>query len=246
MLPFVVAAALIYVINSPTAQLALRLNGTPPFAIDAAFFMKFLQSMGWLGLFLCAYSTPGLVSMDFANNALPLYLSRPLTRTEYVLGKAAVVMGLLSAITWIPAVLLYLMQAAMAPDAWAWNNLNILGAILAGSLLWIAFLALTALAVSSFVRWRIIATASFVAVMFVPASFGVAMNAILRTRWGLLLNIPYLNTLIWSRLFSQPTPFNNRLGDVPLTTACMVFLFLTVLSIWVLHERVRAREVVRG
>ena len=245
LLPFVIFVGLIYVINSPVAQAALQIHGAAPFAIDAAFFMKFLQSMGWLGLFLCAYGTPGLVSMDLANNALPLYLSRPLSRAEYVLGKAAVVLGMLSVVTWIPGVLLYLVQAAMAGNGWGWNNLPILGAIMAGSLLWISFLALVALAISAYVRWKVIAIASIVAFMFVPAAFGAALGAILRTRWGLLLNIPYLNSLIWSHLFGVLTPF-ERMGTVPLTTAWMVFLFISAGALFVLHERIRAREVVRG
>src|SRR5258707_13066390 len=51
---------------------------------------------------------PPLVSRDLRNNALPLYLCRPFTRTEDVLGKMSVLLILLSAITWIPQLLLFL------------------------------------------------------------------------------------------------------------------------------------------
>ena len=46
-----------------------------------------------------------------ATTALPLYLARPFCRTEYILGKIAVLVILLSAITWVPGLLLFLLQA---------------------------------------------------------------------------------------------------------------------------------------
>lgn len=246
-IPLLVFAALVYVINSPVAQAALQVPGGPPFGVDNAFFLRFLETTGWLAMLVCAYGAPGLVSMDLANNALPLYLSRPLSRSEYVLGKATVVGGVLATITILPALLLYLMQASMAGGAWGWNHLDIVGAILLGSLLWISFLTLLSLAISAYVRWRIIATGAIVALMFLPAAFGVAVMMILRTRWGLLFNVPYLNTLIWHRLFRVPLPFaGSQFGQVPLESAWMVFLGLTVLSLWMLQQRIRAREVVRG
>jgi hypothetical protein len=39
-----------------------------------------------LALFLAAFIGPGLISPDLHNNALSLYLARPFSRAEYVLG----------------------------------------------------------------------------------------------------------------------------------------------------------------
>ena len=245
-LPFLIVAGLIYVVNSPVAQGALSLRGAPLLAVDNLFFLRFLQGMEYIALFLCAYAAPGLVSMDMANNALPLYLSRPLTRIEYVLGKAIPIAAVLSIVTWVPGVLLYLIQASMAGGGWGWKHLDIVGATLAGSALWIALLTLVSLAISSWVRWRIIATAAIVGFFFVPAAFGTAVTVILRTSWGELLNFPYLNTLIWYRLFGLEAPYWSRFPNVPLPTAWLTFLGLSVLALWMLHERIRAREVVRG
>ena len=38
---------------------------------------------------LAALSGPGLIAPDLANNALPLYFSRPLTRVDYVAARMA-------------------------------------------------------------------------------------------------------------------------------------------------------------
>jgi hypothetical protein len=43
-----------------------------------------------MALFLAAFVGPGQVSPDLANNALSLYLARPFSRVEYVLGKMSV------------------------------------------------------------------------------------------------------------------------------------------------------------
>jgi len=45
-----------------------------------------------------------------------VYLSRPLTRRDYVLGKLGVLMLLNLSVTLVPALLLYLIALALAPD----------------------------------------------------------------------------------------------------------------------------------
>ena len=51
---------------------------------------SFLSVQGVFAFLLTAYAGPGLISPDLSNNALPLYLCRPISRTEYVLSKMAV------------------------------------------------------------------------------------------------------------------------------------------------------------
>jgi ABC-2 type transport system permease protein len=50
---------------------------------------------------------PNLISRDLRFNALPLYLSRPLTRFDYFLGKLGVLAALVAAVTVAPAVVAY-------------------------------------------------------------------------------------------------------------------------------------------
>ncbi len=72
--------------------------------INAAFFRRGLGFQGFLCFVLALIVGPALISPDLRNNGLPLYLSRPFSRTEYVLGKLAVLALLMSAITWVPRV----------------------------------------------------------------------------------------------------------------------------------------------
>ena len=41
-----------------------------------------------MGFILAAWGGPGMITKDFANHSVQLYLSRPISRTEYLFGKS--------------------------------------------------------------------------------------------------------------------------------------------------------------
>src|SRR5207247_9991194 len=92
--------------------------------------------------FLTILVGPQHISRDLTNNALPLYLCRPFSRTEYVVGKMSIVIILLSAITWIPTLLLFLFQSYLEGWSWFSENIWIASAIFIGCLVWIMLLEL--------------------------------------------------------------------------------------------------------
>ncbi len=59
---------------------------------------------------------PMLVSYDLRTKAYLMYFSRPLTPTQYVIGKSAVIWFLLSMIVTLPALLLYVLGVLLSPD----------------------------------------------------------------------------------------------------------------------------------
>jgi ABC-2 type transport system permease protein len=187
------------------------------------------------------------VSVDLSNDALPLYLARPLSRTEYVLGKFSVIFLIISAITWVPGMILIALQASLSPVEWLQHNYWLFGSMFIGSLLWIAIIGLLSLALSAWVRWRIVSTAAMLVVFFAFAGFGEVLNNVLRTKWGFLLNIGYVINVIWFDVFRmQPVRrFNNRLFELPSWSAWMVVLILTAACVWMLNRKLKAREVVR-
>ena len=67
-------------------------------------------------LFLVLIVGPNLVSRDLRFNALPLYLSRPLRRVDYFLGKLGVIGFFLAMTVVIPAIGAYLMGVAFSLD----------------------------------------------------------------------------------------------------------------------------------
>src|SRR5262249_42238033 len=60
---------------------------------------------------------PVLISQDLRYNALPLYLSRPLRRIDYFLGKLGTVVALLGMIAIVPAVIAYILGLLFSLDS---------------------------------------------------------------------------------------------------------------------------------
>ena len=102
-------------------------------SINNTFFFNFMRVQGTFAFLLTAFTGPGLISPDLANGALPLYFCRPFSRAEYVLGKASVLAILLSQITWVPGVVLFLVQAGLAGWSWTWSHLWIAGSLILSS-----------------------------------------------------------------------------------------------------------------
>ena len=94
--------------NSHLSALAFLGQRTGPFLdVNGRFFSIYLDVQAAFAFLLTAFIGPGLVSPDLANGALTLYLCRPLSRTEYVLGKVSVLFITLSWITWLPGLVLF-------------------------------------------------------------------------------------------------------------------------------------------
>jgi ABC-2 type transport system permease protein len=237
--PPLVFLALIYLANNLSF---LQQIGAPSgfLTIDNRFFFYFINIQGWLAFVLTAFAGPGLISGDLANGALPLYFCRPFSRSEYVLGKASVLVILLSQITWVPGVILFVVQATLAGPRWAWDNLWIAGSLIASSLIWIAILSLLAMALSAWVKWRIVAGALLLAMLFFGAGFAEAINAVLRIESGHLVNLAYLMTTVWNSLFRMDS--DRAFSAVEAVTALLVYCGV---CLGLLMRKVRAYEVIR-
>jgi ABC-2 type transport system permease protein len=246
------ALAAIYLHHNLGALTALKISPDNLIPIDNEFFMIFLSVQGAFAFFVTAYAGPGLISPDLTNNALPLYLCRPITRTGYVLGKMAVLFVPLSCVTWIPGLILFTIQAGLAGEGWGWNNAYIALALFAGSWLWIFLLALLATALSAWVRWKLAASALLFGTFFISAAFSEIVNEVMRTKMGHLFNLGHLVGTIWARMM-QISPrrtllgemFNIRRGDeLPLWAAWVMLAVMAGICVMLLNKRLRGREVV--
>jgi ABC-2 type transport system permease protein len=70
----------------------------------------------WLSLIALTALVPGLVTRDRASNALTIYLSRPLTSADYLLGKLGIIAGTIVLLWTGPLFLGWLLSIAFAPD----------------------------------------------------------------------------------------------------------------------------------
>lgn len=209
-------------------------------SIDNKFFFIFMSVQGVFAFLVTAFTGPELISPDLANGALPLYFCRPFSRAEYVLGKSSVLAILLSQITWVPGLVLFAVQASLAGASWTWTHLWIAGSLVLSSLIWIAILSLLAMALSAWVKWRIVAGALLLGVLFFGAGFAKAINAVLQTDLGHFFNIAYLMGTVSQALFqvdNEPT--------ISVAAAVGALLVYCAICLALLMRKVRAYEVVR-
>lgn len=258
-----VATILVYLHHNANALALLKINVRELLPIDASFFLTFVQVQCAFAFILTVLVAPPLVSRDLSNNALPLYLCRPLSRAEYILGKMAVVVFLLSAITWIPGLLIFFFQSSLAGLSWAWANVWMIQAIFSSCMAWIILLSLLSLAVSSFLKWRVVASGALVGLFFVPSAFGEIVNNLFLTRAGHLISLWATTNSIWRGLFGL---FVRQTGSVrgkihspiydgqfvdfallepPLWVSWLVVALIGVVCVWLLSRKVRAYEVIK-
>src|ERR1041384_4172513 len=192
-----ICAILIYLRHNVEALAILRLSIANVIPIDATFFMAFVQVQGIIGFFLALLVGPQQVSRDLTNNALPLYLCRPFSRTEYVIGKMSIVIIMLSTISWLPGLILFLLQSYLEGWTWFWENIPIASAIFLGSLVWILLLALLTQTISAWVRWKVASRAALVGLFLIPGVFTAIVNEIFQTHWGNLFNLQSVMQKFW-------------------------------------------------
>jgi ABC-2 type transport system permease protein len=257
-----VATILVYLHHNVNALALLQINVQELLPIDASFFQTFIEVQGAFAFILTVLVAPPLISRDLANNALPLYLCRPLSRTEYVLGKITVVVFLLSLITWIPGLLIFFFQASLGGLTWLWANLWMMWAIFFGSMVWIGVLSLIALSVSALVKWRVVASGAMLGLFFVPSALGEIINQLFLTRAGHLISLWSTMVNVWSGLFglfvrqtgavrgtvSNPI-YDEQFFDIvllepPLWASWIVIVLVCAICLLLLSRKVRAYEVI--
>jgi len=258
-----VATILVYLHHNANALAVLQINVRELLPINASFFRTFLEVQGAFAFILTVLVAPPLISRDLSNNALPLYLCRPLSRTEYVLGKMSVIVILLSLVTWIPGLLIFFFQASLSGAGWLWANLWMIWAIFFGCMVWIILLSLLALAVSSFLKWRVVASGALLGMFFVPSAFAEIVNELFLTRAGHLISLWATMNSIWRGLFglferqtgairgTVSNPIYDRqffdivLLEPPLWASWLVIALVCGVCVWLLSRKVRAYEVIK-
>ena len=152
----------------------------------------------------------------------------------------SVLMWLLSLITWIPGLILFAIQSSLAGWDWTKDNLWIASAIFIGLFVWITLLSLIALALSAWVKWKLAAGALILGVFFAGAGFGTAINEIIRTKYGTVINLVEVMAIVWTSLFRTTTATGLEVSE-----AWMALGTAALICLWMLTRRVRAFEVVK-
>ena len=231
-LPFLIRAVQLYV-STNFPQMAML-------APTAETFREFLEQQGFFVFLITIYVGAGLIANDRRANALQIYLSKPLMRSEYIFGKAMVLFTFIIVVTFLPAILLLLLQVMFAGSfAFLKANLFLFPAILVGTLLEAIVVTFTMLALSSLSK-----SARYVGILyagllfFTKAVYGV-MYAITGDSTLSFLSLGDNLAQVVDVIFRVPPRY-----DTPWLVSLTVVLGLVALSISVLERRVRGVEVV--
>ena len=230
--PFLVRAVQLYV--------AANYSQASFLAPSAGTFREFLTQQSLFVFFITLYVGSGLIANDRRANALQIYLSKPLTRVEYVVGKLTTLLIFLTAVTWLPAILLLLLQMMFAGNlTFLAANLFLFPAITVFSAVLVLTSAFAMLALSSLSKSR-----RFVAVMYAGLIFfTAAMYQVLRgitgsQAWAFISPGDVLD--VFSRVIFRVTGPTA----LPFPAAVLFVVLLLGASILVLERRVRGVEVV--
>jgi len=221
--------------------------------INATFFLSLLGWQSMLALFLAAFVGPGRISPDLSNGGLALYLARPFSRLEYVVGKMLVLLILMSLMTWVPGLLLFGLQGYLEGWSWITANMRLASAMFFSAWIWILLVCLLALALSAWVKWKPAAGGLMFGLFFVAAGFGTAIDLVQNTKWGHLMQIFNVVGTVWLYLFEGNNPtstgavfFRVTPGeDLPIWSCCAVLLLLGGMCLYMLARKIRGAEVVR-
>jgi len=237
------AATLIYLRHNVTALDMLHLTSAQlqvALPIGAQFFRFLMTFQGTLAALLALFMGPSLLAPDMANNGLALFFSRPFTRWEYLFGKFCVLAILLSIVSWVPLMLLFLLQAALEGTTWLGQNAGIGIAILTTSALWILVLTLMTMSASVLIRRRALAIGAVVAYFFVSWAMSGTINMINRTTWGDIIDVTKSCGRISLSLFGVEMP-----DDYPIWRAWTTVILFCAGCLWLLNRKVRAYQVVK-
>jgi ABC-2 type transport system permease protein len=234
LLPFIMRAVQIYVVTRfPEAGRILP--------VDGRLFGEYLNQQIFITLLLSVFGGAGLIANDLRTGAILVYLSRPLTRRDYVLGKLGVLLALNLGVTLAPALALYGIGTAVAPGEYMrWDRAWIGPAIVLHGLLIATVVSLVALAVSSLSRSARVAGLGF-ALLFVglEVARGV-LGAMTRRPEAHILSLQNDLRVVGNRLFG----ITDRIASVPTLYPVLVLAAVVLVCLAVLRSRVRAVEIV--
>jgi ABC-2 type transport system permease protein len=230
--PFFVRAVQIYAAaNLPQAQFLKPTADT---------FRQYLDQQQIFVFFITVYVGAGLIANDRRANALQIYLSKPLTRAEYIFGKLAILMTFLALVTWLPAIVLLIVQISFAGNfTFLADNLFLFPAITVFSFILVTMVASAMLALSSLSNSsRYVGILYAAVIFFTQAIYGV-VYAVTRSTSMSWISFSANLSQVGDVIFRQTPKY-----DTPWPVSLLMIAAVIGLSAFILERRVRGVEVV--
>jgi len=116
-------------------------------------YITFMQNQGIVVMILLAFSGSLLVGSDFRLRTLPFYLSRRVDRRHYIAGKLLAISALVSLLTTIPAIILFIEYGMFTSSTGYWrDNWTMLVSVLAYGTVMCIVLSITLVTLSAYLQ----------------------------------------------------------------------------------------------
>lgn len=230
---------LIFGIAKKTGTEIVRI--VPP-GVKEIFYSQFLRvESGLLFFVLVLVIGSGLIAKDIKFNALQIYLAKPITGADYVLGKAGVLLFFLLMVTLAPGILLFFFQTILIGDSLYFRHYWWVPAAIIGYSVLIAssasFMVLALSALSGNVRN---AAAGGAAVFWFTPMVGRILERSTRNDNYMLVSLPDNWASVGQGIFGL-----KRWFDVPWGWSLLILMTVMLVCAAVLVRRVRGVEVVK-
>ncbi|MDE0485165.1 MAG: hypothetical protein OXI67_21530 [Candidatus Poribacteria bacterium] len=213
--------------------------------IDRGFFQGFLfrintvQSAFFIAL-IVIFGGAGLIANDLKHNALSLYLSKPISWVDYLIGKFIVIATLLACMTLVPGLLLFLEHVLLTDTPFLKENYWLPLSIIVYSVIIITITSLLMLVFSSLTTNSRYATIGFCAVWFGLPVLHLILKEVLSTSTVALVSVWANFDRLGNALFGLESSYN-----IHWSLTLLLLAALTAACILVLRHRIRAVEIVK-
>jgi len=233
-LPFVFRVIQVYVVTRfPEAGRLLP--------VDGRLFGEFLNQQSGLSFLLSIFGGAGLIANDLRTGAILVYLSRPLTRRDYVIGKLSVLLLLNYSATLVPALLLYGLALGLAPELFLkWSLAWIAPMIVLHATILSLVVSLVALAISSLSRSARVSGLAFMGVIVGLEIVRGVLVGILDRPEAQVLSLQNSLRMVGNLLFGIAEG-----SAVPTAYPPLLLIAVAAGCLAILRSRVRAVEIVR-
>ena len=186
-------------------------------------------------LLFSAIIAPELLTTDRRNGLINLYLVRPLSLNDYILGRWLAFFSITLIIVYLPQLLLFVGLSLSAPDVWDYLQSNWLNIprFLASGLIVAAFTTTLPLSVAAFTTRRAYAAAFVVGLFIVSSATGNALVEEIggaSAKWYALIDITSVPIFINDMIFNK-TDSSELIDELKRLPNLVVYAWYLVLTV---------------
>jgi ABC-2 type transport system permease protein len=235
-----VASWIQFLVRAVQFYIAANFPQAGSLAPTAATFRDFFDKQDIFVFIMAVTLGSSLIAQDRRANALQIYLSKPLTRAEYIFGKLGILATFLLLITWVPAILLMAVEVVFAGNfTFLKANAYLFPAITLFALVEVVMVSTSMLALSS-----LSTNSRFVGILYTALIF--FSNAL----YGVMRAVTGSSTVSWISFGNNLAQVGDLIFRVPLRyqtpwpIALVMIVGLVAISALILERRVRGVEIV--